>query len=131
MVPTAQRDKLAAFTAPDEDSRRIAEHIIDFLQHEVKVGRLPPELLPLQSGVGNIANAVLAGLNNGPFEHLNAYTEVLQDGMLDMLESGKLDTASTTRWRSAPQPWSASLPISSSTASASCCARRRSPTIPS
>jgi succinyl-CoA:acetate CoA-transferase len=62
----------------------------------VKVGRLPPELLPLQSGVGNIANAVLAGLNNGPFEHLNAYTEVLQDGMLDMLESGKLDTASTT-----------------------------------
>ena len=96
VVPTAQRDKLAAFTAPDEDSRRIAEHIIDFLQHEVKVGRLPPELLPLQSGVGNIANAVLAGLNNGPFEHLNAYTEVLQDGMLDMLESGKLDTASTT-----------------------------------
>jgi succinyl-CoA:acetate CoA-transferase len=43
------------------------------LQHEVKVGRLPPELLPLQSGVGNIANAVLAGLNNGPFDHLNAY----------------------------------------------------------
>jgi len=39
---------------------------------------------------------VLAGLNHGPFDHLNAYTEVLQDGMLDMLESGKLDTASTT-----------------------------------
>ena len=96
VVPTAQRDKLAAFTAPDVDSQRIAENIIDFLQHEVKIGRLPPELLPLQSGVGNIANAVLAGLNNGPFDHLNAYTEVLQDGMLDMLESGKLDTASTT-----------------------------------
>ena len=96
VVPTAQRDRLAAFTAPDEGSMRIAENIIDFLQHEVKVGRLPPELLPLQSGVGNIANAVLAGLNNGPFDHLNAYTEVLQDGMLDMLESGKLDTASTT-----------------------------------
>ena len=63
VVPTAQRDKLAAFTAPDVDSQRIAENIIDFLQHEVKIGRLPPELLPLQSGVGNIANAVLAGLN--------------------------------------------------------------------
>ena len=103
VVPTQQRDKLAAFTAPDEDSKRIAQHIIDFLQHEVKVGRLPPELLPLQSGVGNIANAVLAGLNHGPFDHLNAYTEVLQDGMLDMLESGKLDTASTTSLALSPE----------------------------
>jgi acyl-CoA hydrolase len=34
----------------------------------VKPGRLPADLLPLQSGVGNIANAVLAGLNDGPFE---------------------------------------------------------------
>jgi succinyl-CoA:acetate CoA-transferase len=30
----------------------------------VKQGRLPKDLLPLQSGVGNIANAVLAGLLN-------------------------------------------------------------------
>lgn len=96
VVPTAQRDQLPAFTPADADSQRIAQHIIEFLQQEVKVGRLPPELLPIQSGVGNIANAVLAGLNTGPFDHLNAYTEVLQDGMLDMLESGKLDTASTT-----------------------------------
>ncbi|WP_291591064.1 acetyl-CoA hydrolase/transferase family protein [Comamonas sp. UBA7528] len=96
VVPTQQRDRLAGFTAPDADSQRIAQHIIDFLQHEVTVGRLPPELLPLQSGVGNIANAVLAGLNHGALEQLHAYTEVLQDGMLDMLESGKLATASTT-----------------------------------
>jgi uncharacterized protein (TIGR00369 family) len=61
-----------------------------FLQHEVKQGRLPKDLLPLQSGVGNIANAVLAGLNDGPFRNLTAFTEVLQDGMLDMLRSGKL-----------------------------------------
>ena len=82
--------------APDAVSEQIAGHIIDFLQHEVKAGRLPPELLPLQSGVGNIANAVLAGLNQGPFENLTAYTEVLQDGMLDMLRSGKLSFASAT-----------------------------------
>ena len=62
----------------------------------MKLGRLPADLLPLQSGVGNIANAVLAGLNAGPFENLTAYTEVLQDGMLDMLRSGKLASASAT-----------------------------------
>jgi succinyl-CoA:acetate CoA-transferase len=46
--------------------------------------------------VGNIANAVLIGLNKGPFNHMTAYTEVLQDGMLEMLKSGKLTMASAT-----------------------------------
>ena len=42
-------------------------------------------LLPLQSGVGNITNAVLAGLGAAQFPPLTAYTEVIQDGMLRML----------------------------------------------
>lgn len=63
---------------------------------QVKRGRLPAELLPLQSGVGNQANAVLAGLKDGPFEGMRAYTEVLQDGMLELLKSGKLLSASAT-----------------------------------
>ena len=46
--------------------------------------------------MGNIANAVLAGLNKGPFNNMTAYTEVLQDGMLDMIASGKLRHASAT-----------------------------------
>ena len=96
VVATDAPDRNSKFAEPDANSNAIASHIIEFLQHEVKKGRLPKELLPIQSGVGNIANAVLAGLNNGPFEHLNAYTEVLQDGMLDMLKSGKLDTVSCT-----------------------------------
>ena len=96
VVETNAPDRNSKFAAPDANSQAIASHIIDFLQHEVAKGRLPKELLPLQSGVGNIANAVLAGLNSGPFDHLSAYTEVLQDGMLDMLKSGKLDMASCT-----------------------------------
>ena len=96
VVETNQPDRNSAFAAPDETSKRIADHVIDFLGHEVRNGRLPADLLPLQSGVGNIANAVLAGLNNGPFENMSAYTEVLQDGMLDMLRSGKLTSASAT-----------------------------------
>ena len=96
VVETHQPDRNSAFAAPDENSERIAHHIIDFLKNEVAQGRLPAELLPLQSGVGNVANAVLMGLNQGPFENMTAYTEVLQDGMLDMLRSGKLSTASAT-----------------------------------
>jgi succinyl-CoA:acetate CoA-transferase len=55
-----------------------------------------PELLPIQSGVGNVANAVMAGLEEGPFARLTAYTEVLQDGMLNLIHSGRMALASAT-----------------------------------
>jgi len=96
IVGTHQSDRNSGFAAPDDNSQRIAGHIIEFLQHEVKQGRLPASLLPLQSGVGNVANAVLAGLNDGPFSGLTGFTEVLQDGMLDLLRSGKMESASST-----------------------------------
>ncbi|ACD90100.1 succinate CoA transferase [Chlorobium limicola DSM 245] len=96
VVETHSPDRNSDFAEPDENSRLIAGHILEFFEHEVKKGRLPKNLLPLQSGVGNIANAVMAGLNHGPFDNLTAYTEVLQDGMLDMIHSGKLVSASAT-----------------------------------
>ena len=96
VVRTDAPDRNSAFAAPDATSAAIAGHIIDFLGHEVKMGRLPASLLPLQSGVGNVANAVMAGLEESPFTGMTAYTEVLQDGMLHLLKSGKLAYASAT-----------------------------------
>jgi succinyl-CoA:acetate CoA-transferase len=96
VVETASPDRNTPFTEPDEVSRRIAGHVLEFFAHEVRHGRLPKSLLPLQSGVGNVANAVLAGLDDGPFQGLSAYTEVIQDGMLTLLRSGKLEVASAT-----------------------------------
>uniref|UniRef100_Q07TH4 Acetyl-CoA hydrolase n=1 Tax=Rhodopseudomonas palustris (strain BisA53) TaxID=316055 RepID=Q07TH4_RHOP5 len=96
IVETNLPDRNSAFSDPDENSTAIAGHIMEFLRHEVKKGRLPENLLPLQSGVGNVANAVMAGLSNGPFENMTAYTEVLQDGMLHLIKQGKLAFASAT-----------------------------------
>ena len=96
IVETNHPDRNTQFSAPDENSMAIAGHILDFLAHEVKMGRMPGDLLPLQSGVGNVANAVMAGLEHGPFENLTAYTEVLQDGMLRLIRSGKLASASAS-----------------------------------
>ncbi|MDT4962501.1 MAG: succinyl-CoA:acetate CoA-transferase [Pseudonocardiales bacterium] len=96
IVATHNPDRNTSFRPPDDASRLIAGHVLDFLAHEVKVGRLPDTLLPLQSGVGNIANAVLIGLEAGPFRPLTAYTEVIQDGMLDLLRSGTVSVASAT-----------------------------------
>ncbi|MGD0509192.1 MAG: acetyl-CoA hydrolase/transferase C-terminal domain-containing protein, partial [Terriglobales bacterium] len=103
VVLTNSPDRNSAFKAPDESSRRIAGHILEFLEWEVKSGRVPASLLPLQSGVGNIANAVLLGLLEGKFENLTSFTEVIQDGMIELLRSGKLTCASATAFSLSPQ----------------------------
>jgi succinyl-CoA:acetate CoA-transferase len=102
VVETDAPDRNAGFTAPDETSRQIAGHLIEFLEHEVARGRLPAELLPVQSGVGNVANAALAELAQSRFENLTAYTEVIQDGMLSLLKSGTLSVASATAFSLSP-----------------------------
>jgi succinyl-CoA:acetate CoA-transferase len=96
VVETNAPDRNTTFKPVDELSQRIAEHLLGFLAHEVQRGHLPASLLPLQSGVGNIANAVLRGLDRGPFRPLTAYTEVIQDGMLALLKSGTMSTVSAT-----------------------------------
>jgi succinyl-CoA:acetate CoA-transferase len=102
VVETDAPDRNSPFTPPDEASRQIAGHLIEFLEHEVAHGRLPAELLPVQSGVGNVANAALAELAQSRFENLTAYTEVIQDGMLSLLRSGTLTMASATAFSLSP-----------------------------
>ncbi|MDD2878067.1 MAG: acetyl-CoA hydrolase/transferase family protein [Acidiphilium sp.] len=102
IVETDAPDRNLPFAAPDEAARCIAGHLMEFFHHEVARKRLPPSLLPLQSGVGNIANAVLSGLIDSRFENMTAYTEVIQDGMLDLLTSGKLRIASATAFSLSP-----------------------------
>lgn len=80
----------------DDISARMANNLIDFLDNEVKHNRLPENLLPLQSGVGSVANGVLAGLVNSKYENLSVYSEVLQDSVLDLIDCGKVDMASAT-----------------------------------
>src|SRR5690606_614523 len=103
IVETDALDRNAPFKPVDEDARAIAGHLMEFFTHEVRAGRLPPSLLPIQSGAGNVAHAVLAGRIDSPFEDLTAYTEVIQDGMPDLLGSGKLRMASGTAFSLSPE----------------------------
>lgn len=103
IVETDAPDRNLPFAAPDESAQAIAGHLMEFFRHEVAIGRLPASLLPIQSGVGNIANAVLTGLVDSPFEDLTVYTEVIQDGMLDLLDAGKLRMASATAFSLSPE----------------------------
>ena len=103
VVESNAEDRNTPFKPLDDDSRAIAGHLIDFLGSEVTAGRMPKNLLPLQSGVGNIANAVLAGLLESPFENITSYTEVIQDGMVDLIDSGKVIAASATAFSLSPE----------------------------
>ncbi|WP_417806878.1 acetyl-CoA hydrolase/transferase family protein [Thioclava sp.] len=103
VVETDGPDRNAPFSPPDAVAEAIAANIIYFLDNEVKQGRIPRGLLPLQSGVGNVPNAVMAGLIEAPFDQMTAFTEVIQDGMLDMIEAGTLRMASATAFSLSPE----------------------------
>jgi len=103
IVESTRPDNTTPNDPMDEQAHKISEHILDFFQHEVKAGRLPPALLPLQSGIGNIANAIVGGLAYGPFKDVTVWTEVIQDTFLDFFDQDKLAFASATSIRFSPQ----------------------------
>jgi len=70
----------------------------------MRAGRIPPGFLPLQSGVGNIANSVLGALGrNTDIPAFEMYTEVLQDAVVPLLESGRCRFASTCSLTLSPE----------------------------
>ncbi len=95
VVLSSTEDRLNHFTPLDEISIAIGDNVVKFLKAEEEAGRLPKDtLLPLQSGIGNVANAVLAGLSRAGYKNLECYSEVIQDGMLDLIKDGTVKLAS-------------------------------------
>ncbi|KIK49981.1 hypothetical protein GYMLUDRAFT_253375 [Collybiopsis luxurians FD-317 M1] len=82
IIETHKPDNTGSSTPENDESRAIARHLINFLEREVGEGRLPKSLLPLQSGIGNVANSIIGGLAEGPFDNVQVWTEVLQDTFL-------------------------------------------------
>lgn len=103
IIETDKPDNTGQNAPETEDSKLIAQHLIQFFEDEVAVGRMPKNLHPLQSGIGNVANSIIAGLRDSKFERLQVWTEVLQDSFLPLLNSGKLDFATATSIRFSPE----------------------------
>ncbi|KAJ3489955.1 hypothetical protein NLJ89_g11481 [Agrocybe chaxingu] len=103
IVESQHPDNTGQNAPENEESRAIASHLIEFLSSEVASGRLPPSLLPLQSGIGNVANSIIGGLADGPFEQVQVWTEVLQDTFIQFFDSGKLAFATATSIKFSPE----------------------------
>ncbi len=97
LIESDEPDQVPKFSPCDERSEKIAEHVVKFLIGEMLSGRIPKEFLPLQSGVGNIANGVMAALAKNPYiPPFQMFTEVFQDSLVGLMEEGRLTAASTT-----------------------------------
>lgn len=95
VVETNRPNEVGAFTPSDEVTRKIGENVATFLENEMKAGRIPASFLPIQSGVGNIANAVLGALGENPhIPPFEMYTEVIQDAVIDLMKKGDVKYAS-------------------------------------
>ena len=96
VVPSNESESISAFTSLSDTTRAIGENVANFIAQELKMGRIPKEFLPVQSGVGNIANAALYGLADHPgIPQFEMYTEVVQDAVMELMEKGKCTFAST------------------------------------
>ncbi len=96
IVETNMPDEARGFHDPDAVTERIGQNVAEFLAADMKRGIIPSTFLPLQSGVGNIANAVLAALGRDqsipPFE---MYTEVIQNSVIKLIKEGRVKFGST------------------------------------
>jgi succinate CoA transferase len=95
VVETRNQTESGKFAPLDEVTLAIGRNVAGFLVSEMKAGRIPPSFLPLQSGVGNVANAVLGAMGaNRDIPTFKVYTEVIQDAVIKLMREGRVDFAS-------------------------------------
>lgn len=88
-------DEARAFKDLDPVTTKIGMNVAEFLVADMKRGIIPQSFLPLQSGVGSTANAILAALSQDKnVPDFNIFTEVLQDAVVDMMLEGRVKDAS-------------------------------------
>ena len=96
VVETNIEDEGPSFSDASEVTLKIGNNVAEFLAADIRAGNIPRSLLPLQSGVGDTANAILGALGAHPdIPPFEMYTEVLQDSTIGLIRSGRLKFAST------------------------------------
>ena len=95
IVETDRPDEVGAFGASTEITTKIGENVANFLAAELQRGLIPSSFLPIQSGVGDTANAVLKAMGDHPkIPQFEMYTEVIQDAVIALIKTGKIRFAS-------------------------------------
>jgi len=97
IVRTNRADEIGGFKEADAVTNKIGENVANFLASELHRGAIPEGFLPIQSGVGNIANAVLGAMGNNPdIPAFEMYSEVIQDSVIQLMEDEQISFGSAT-----------------------------------
>jgi succinyl-CoA:acetate CoA-transferase len=98
VVETDRRDEPYTFREPTDTDETIAANLGAFLEQEVERSPIFEESLRMQFGVGSLGNALMGALADADVgdRDLVYFGEVIQDGLLDLLDGGDLRVASAT-----------------------------------
>ncbi len=95
IVETDAPDECGSFGEISPTTARMGENVANFLGAELRLGRIPKSFLPIQSGVGDTANAILMAMGQHPdIPQFDMYTEVIQDAVVTLIKQGKVRFAS-------------------------------------
>ncbi|MFB6311604.1 MAG: acetyl-CoA hydrolase/transferase C-terminal domain-containing protein [Salinirussus sp.] len=98
VVETDRRDSPYEFRSPTDADRAIATNLAGFLEDELPRNPIFSDALNLQFGVGSLGNALMGAFADVDFgdRRVAYFGEVIQDGLLDLLDAGTLEAASAT-----------------------------------
>lgn len=95
IVESDAADETGSFGEISPTTARIGDNVANFLTGELKRGLIPKSFLPIQSGVGDTANAVLQAMGQrAEIPQFEMYTEVIQDAVVALMKQGKVRFAS-------------------------------------
>ena len=95
IVETNRPDEIGGFTPTSAVTQKIGENVAEFLAGELAAGKIPRGFLPIQSGVGNVANAVLGALGAHPeIPRFQMYSEVIQDSVIQGIKDDNISFVS-------------------------------------
>jgi acetyl-CoA hydrolase len=95
VVETNLPDEARGFTSGNAATQQIGINVAEFLAAQLAEGRIPKSFLPIQSGVGDMANSILLALGSHPdIPAFQMYTEVIQDAVVELIERERVTFAS-------------------------------------
>jgi acetyl-CoA hydrolase len=90
IVHSERPDEVRDFSPVTDVTTRIGLNVAEFLAAEIRNGHIPKTFLPIQSGVGNVANAVLGAMGDHPeIPRFQMYSEVIQDSVIDLVKQDR------------------------------------------
>ncbi len=97
VIETCIPEEARSFNEPDAATAQIGQNVAQLLAGDIRSGRIPPQFLPIQSGVGATGNAVFKALAASPLiPRFHVYSEVVQDAAIHYMLEGKIINASAT-----------------------------------